>query len=61
MSARPSYLVLLAVGLVLDRGYTISAAARKHGVAITSVRRALRRLGEPPRPPGRISDTPRGR
>ena len=48
MSGRPSHAVMLAVRLVVEHGYTRSAAARKHGVAVSSVRRAMRRAGYPP-------------
>ena len=34
-----------------NSGSTISAAAARHGVAISTVRRAMRRQGLPPRPP----------
>lgn len=48
MSARPSAAVERAVRYA-QNGHTISAAARRFGVAVSSVRRALRKLGEPPR------------
>lgn len=53
MSGRQSHAVTLAVRLVRERGYTAAAAAAKHGVAVSSVRRALLRAGVPPNPRGR--------
>jgi transposase-like protein len=53
MSGRQSQPVALAVRLVQQRGYTVTAAAEKHGVAVTSVRRALRAAGVAPLPRGR--------
>ena len=52
MSRLQSYAVDLALRLVA-RGYTISAAARRHGLAVTTVRRAMRRAGCVPLPAGR--------
>ncbi len=52
MSGRPSTAVTLAVRMV-QRGSTMADAARKHGVAASSIRRALYRAGEPKMPPGR--------
>lgn len=46
MSGRQSQAVALAVRAVL-RGMTATAAAAKHGVAVSSVRRALRAAGVP--------------
>lgn len=49
MSARPSMAVEAAAAQAMA-GSTISAAAKQHGVAVSSVRRALRnRYGQPPR------------
>lgn len=48
MSARETAAVGLAVAAVLA-GASVSAAAREHAVARSSVMRALRRRGEPPR------------
>lgn len=53
MSGRPSQAVTLAVRLVRERGYTVTAAAARHGVAVSSVRRALRGAGVAPMPSGR--------
>jgi transposase-like protein len=53
MSGRQSQAVALAVRLVVERGYTATAAAERHGVALSSVRRALRSAGVPPMKPGR--------
>jgi transposase-like protein len=53
MSGRPSQAVTLAVRLVRERGYTVTAAATKHGVAVSSVRRALRAAGVEALPRGR--------
>lgn len=53
MSGLLSFEVRTACELVLDKGHTISAAARHVGVAVSSVRRALRRLGQEPGKPGR--------
>lgn len=53
MSGRQSQAVALALRLVQERGYTVSAAAEKHGLAVSSVRRALRAVGVPPLPRGR--------
>lgn len=47
MTARESSAVEAAVNLVLA-GTSVSAAAAHHGVAISSVRRALRRRGVAP-------------
>lgn len=52
MSGRPSREVMLAVKLVLN-GHTVTAAAMRHGVAMSSVRRALRAQGIAPLAPGR--------
>ena len=53
MSGRPSQAVTLALRLVRLQGYTVTAAAAKHGVALSSVRRALRAAGVDPLPRGR--------
>lgn len=53
MSGLQSHQVTLAMRLVRERGYTITAAAKRHGVGISSVRRALRLAGVPPGRPGR--------
>jgi transposase-like protein len=45
MSGRQSQAVTLAVKLVRERGYTVTGAAERHSVAVSSVRRALRALG----------------
>lgn len=52
MSGRQSAATEVAVRLVA-RGYTLTLAANKAGVAISTLRRALRRAGEPPRKPGK--------
>lgn len=57
MSGRQSQAVALAVRLVRDRGYTVTAAAEKHGVAVSSVRRALRSAGVAPLRPGKPRTT----
>lgn len=53
MSGRQSRGVELAAKLVTERGYTVSAAALRHEVHVTSVRRALRAMGVSPLPRGR--------
>lgn len=53
MSGRPSQAVTLAVRLVRERGYTVTAAAEKHSVSLSSIRRALRALNVPPMRGGR--------
>jgi len=52
MSGRQSQAVTLAVRLVLH-GSTVTAAAKRHDVAVSSVRRALRLAGIGPLPHGR--------
>ena len=52
MSGRQSQAVALAVRLV-QRGHTVTAAAEKHKVAVSSVRRALRAAGVAPLKAGR--------
>mgnify|MGYP003396695326 len=52
MTARRSRAVEDAM-LLARSGATLSAAARKAGCALSSVKRALRADGEPPRKPGR--------
>ena len=47
MSGRQSQAVTLALKLVLERGYTVTAAAARHELAVSSVRRALRRAQVP--------------
>ena len=56
MSGKQSKRVTMAMRLVIERGYRISDAARKHGAESSSVQRAMRRAGYPPRQAGR----PRG-
>lgn len=51
MSGRESAAVLSAVEAV-QAGASLRSAAKAAGVALTSVRRAMRRRGEPPRPQG---------
>ncbi|MGE4243697.1 helix-turn-helix domain-containing protein [Ramlibacter sp.] len=53
VSGRQSQAVALAVRLVRDRGYTVTAAAKHHGLAVSSVRRALRAAGVEPLRRGR--------
>lgn len=53
MSGRQSQAVALALRLVRERGYTVTAAAERHGVAVSSVRRALRAAGVEPLKRGR--------
>lgn len=53
MSGRQSQAVTIAVRLVRERGYTVTAAAEKHQLAVSSVRRALRAAGVEPLPRGR--------
>jgi hypothetical protein len=53
MSGRPSQAVTLALKLVQLRGYTVTAAAEKHDLAISTVRRALRAAGVEPMKAGR--------
>jgi len=52
MSGRQSSAVAAAVRMV-GRGHSISASARAHSVAVSSVRRALRAAGAPPAAGGR--------
>jgi transposase-like protein len=52
MSGRQAKETLLALALVA-RGHTVSEAARRHGLSVSTVRRALRRAGEAPKAPGR--------
>ncbi len=51
MTGRRSSAVETALRLVRE-GLSVSEAARQQGVAISSVRRALRAEGVPPLPPG---------
>ena len=53
MSARQSREVTLAVSHQQRTGCTPAAAAQRYGVAVSSVRRALARLGVAPQPVGR--------
>ena len=53
MSGRQSQAVALALKLVRDRSYSVTAAAERHKVAPSSVRRALRAAGVPKMPGGR--------
>ena len=53
MSARQSREVTLAVSHQQRTGCTPAAAAQRYGVAVSSVRRALARLGVEPQPVGR--------
>lgn len=53
MSGRQSQPVALAVKLVQQRDYSVTEAAARHGVAVSSVRRALRAAGVEPLPRGR--------
>jgi transposase-like protein len=53
MTGQPSQAVTLAVRLVRKHGYTVTAAAKKHGVARSSVQRALRAAEVDALPPGR--------
>lgn len=52
MSGRLSSATEQAIALVAAGTHSISAAARECGLAISTVRRALRRQGEPPRKGG---------
>ena len=52
MSGRQSSAVAAAVRMV-QRGSSVTDAAAKHGVALSSVRRALRAAGVPPLPRGK--------
>ena len=54
MTGRRSSAVETALRLVRE-GMSISEAARQQGVAVSSVRRALRADGVPPMAPGRQS------
>ena len=58
MTGRTCRAVELAVRLHLERGHSIAEAARRHGVALSSVRRALARAGVPPKPVGRPKGNP---
>lgn len=51
MTARESGAVERAVQRVLQNGESNKAAAQAEGCALSSVRRALRKRGEPPRLP----------
>lgn len=53
MAARQSREVTLAVSHLQRTGCTPAAAAQRYGVAVSSVRRALARLGVEPQPVGR--------
>ena len=53
MSGRQSQSVALALRLVRERGYSVTDAAKKHQVAVSSVRRALRSAGVAKLPGGR--------
>jgi len=53
MTARQSREVTLAVSHLQRSGCTPAAAAARYGVAVSSVRRALARLGIPAKPVGR--------
>lgn len=53
MSARPSRESVLAVAYVLRTGCKPAVAAKKYGLAISTVRLALARVGKPPNPVGR--------
>lgn len=55
MTGRQSQPVALAVRLVTQHGYSVTAAAEKHKVAVSSVRRALRAAGVEPLQGGRPS------
>jgi transposase-like protein len=55
MSGRQSQAVTLALKLVRERGYTVTAAAERHGLAVSTVRRALRSAGVEPLKRGRPS------
>lgn len=53
MTGRQSSAVAKAVMLVKSRGMSVAGAAKVADVAPSSVRRALRAAGEPPKPAGR--------
>lgn len=53
VSGRQSQAVASAVALVLKRGSSVTDAAAKYGVALSSVRRALRAAGVEPLKRGR--------
>jgi len=53
VSAKQSREVTLAVSHLQRSGCTPAAAAARYGVAVSSVRRALARLGVAPQPVGR--------
>jgi transposase len=52
VSGKQSRATELALALVA-RGHSVSEAARRHELAVSTVRRALRRSGEKPLPAGR--------
>jgi hypothetical protein len=53
MSGRQSHAVALALKLVIEHGHTVTAAAARQKVALSSVRRALRSSGIGPLSAGR--------
>lgn len=53
MSGRPSQAVTLAVRYAVRTKCAPAVAAHRYSVAVSSVRRALGRLGVEPRPVGR--------
>lgn len=57
MTARQSREVTLAVAYQMRTGCTPAVAAQRYGVAVSSVRRAMTRLGLPQRPVGRPRKT----
>jgi transposase-like protein len=59
MSGRPSAPTEAALRMVA-RGGTISEAARKHRIALSTLRRAMRRAELPPRTAGRPPDSAAG-
>lgn len=52
MSGRPSAATEAALRMVA-RGATVTEAARRHKIALSTLRRALRRADVPPLSPGR--------
>jgi transposase len=58
MTARQSREVTLAVSHFQRTGCTPAAAAKRYGVAVSSVRRALVRIGVAPQPVGRPVKSP---
>lgn len=57
MTARQSAACDAAIALYRAGGITITAAAKEAGVAVSTLRRALRRAGDGPAKPGKPAST----